>query len=192
LIFIRIEVISLSSNNICMNFIIEPGSLADIDELERLYDELNDHLSATINYPGWIKGIYPVRENAAAGVDDNSLFVARCDGRIAGSVILDHQPEKAYENIVWKIDADYSYIFVVRTFVVHPSFLQMGVGHALMDFSLELALKSEMKSIRLDVYEKNLPAISLYEKCGFEYIDTVDLGLGHYGLDWFKLYEKVI
>ncbi|KAA4651623.1 GNAT family N-acetyltransferase, partial [Bacteroides ovatus] len=98
----------------------------------------------------------------------------------------------AYENIVWKIDADYSYIFVVRTFVVHPSFLQMGVGHALMDFSLELALKSEMKSIRLDVYEKNLPAISLYEKCGFEYIDTVDLGLGHYGLDWFKLYEKVI
>ena len=27
-----------------MNFIIEPGSLADIDELERLYDELNDHL----------------------------------------------------------------------------------------------------------------------------------------------------
>ncbi len=34
-----------------MNFIIEPGSLADIDELERLYDELNDHLSATINYP---------------------------------------------------------------------------------------------------------------------------------------------
>ena len=175
-----------------MNFIIEPGSLADIDELERLYDELNDHLSATINYPGWIKGIYPVRENAAAGVDDNSLFVARCDGRIAGSVILDHQPEKAYENIVWKIDADYSYIFVVRTFVVHPSFLQLGVGHALMDFSLELALKSEMKSIRLDVYEKNLPAISLYEKCGFEYIDTVDLGLGHYGLDWFKLYEKVI
>ena len=80
LIFIRTEVISLSSNNICMNFIIEPGSLADIDELERLYDELNDHLSATINYPGWIKGIYPVRENAAAGVDDNSLFVARCDG----------------------------------------------------------------------------------------------------------------
>ena len=44
-----------------MNFIIEPGSLADIDELERLYDELNDHLSATINYPGWIKGIYPDR-----------------------------------------------------------------------------------------------------------------------------------
>ena len=102
------------------------------------------------------------------------------------------QMEEAYENIRWKVEADYSRIFVVRTFVVHPSFLQMGVGRALMDFSLELAVNSGMKSIRLDVYEKNFPAISLYEKCGFEYIDTVDLGLGHYGLDWFKLYEKVI
>lgn len=83
-------------------------------------------------------------------------------------------------------------IFLWYALLLYIHLLQMGVGHALMDFSLELALKSEMKSIRLDVYEKNLPAISLYEKCGFEYIDTVDLGLGHYGLDWFKLYEKVI
>lgn len=26
----------------------------------------------------------------------------------------------------------------------------------------------------------------------FEYIDTVDLGFGNYGLDWFKLYEKLV
>lgn len=61
-----------------------------------------------------------------------------------------------------------------------------------MEFSLDLARSTDMKSIRLDVYEKNLPAISLYEKCGFDYIDTVDLGLGHYGLNWFKLYEKIV
>ena len=39
-----------------MKFIIEPGTSADIDELEKLYNELNDYLAATINYPGWIKG----------------------------------------------------------------------------------------------------------------------------------------
>ena len=87
-----------------MKFIIESGSLTDIDELEKLYDELNDHLSATTNYPGWIKGIYPVRENAVAGVNNQSLFVARCGGRIPGSVILDHQPEEAYENIYARAD----------------------------------------------------------------------------------------
>lgn len=175
-----------------MKFIIEPGTFADIDELEKLYDELNDYLAATINHPGWIKGIYPIREDAVAGVNDNTLYVARTDGRIAGSVILNHQPEKAYENVSWKMELDYSRIFVIHTFVVHPSCLKKGVGRALMDYSLELAQSSGIKSVRLDVYEKNLPAISLYEKCGFEYTDTVDLGLGHYGLDWFRLYERII
>ena len=179
-------------SNAYMKFIIEPGTSADIDELEKLYNELNDYLATTINYPGWIKGIYPIREDAVAGVNDNMLYVARTDGRIAGSVILNHQPEKAYENVRWKMELDYSCIFVIHTFVVHPSFLKKGVGHALMDYSLELAQRSGIKSVRLDVYEKNLPAISLYEKCGFEYVDTVDLGLGKYGLNWFKLYEKVI
>ena len=30
-----------------MKFTIEPGTSADIDELEKLYDELNDYLAAT-------------------------------------------------------------------------------------------------------------------------------------------------
>lgn len=68
-----------------MKFVIESGTPADIDELEELYDNLNDYLSATTNYPGWIKGIYPVRENAVAGIEDNTLFVLRCNGKIAGS-----------------------------------------------------------------------------------------------------------
>lgn len=61
--------------NLLMNYIIEPGSLNDVDELEQLYNELNDYLSATVNYPGWIKGIYPIRENALNGVKNNTLFV---------------------------------------------------------------------------------------------------------------------
>ena len=177
---------------VIMKFIIESGTPADIDELEKLYDDLNDYLSATINYPGWIKGIYPVRENAVAGIENNTLFVVRHNGKIAGSIILDHHPDEAYNNVKWEIEADYSRIFVIRTFVVHPSFLKMGIGRALMNYSFELAQQSGIKSIRLDVYENNLPAISLYEKCGFEYIDTVDLGFGNYGLDWFKLYEKLV
>ena len=43
-----------------MKFIIEPGTFADINELEKLYDELNDYLAGTISYPGWIKGIYSI------------------------------------------------------------------------------------------------------------------------------------
>lgn len=96
-----------------MKFVIESGTTADIDELEKLYDDLNDYLSATSNYPGWIKGIYPIREDAVAGIENNTLFVVRYDGKIAGSIILDHHPDGAYNNVKWEIEADYSRIFGV-------------------------------------------------------------------------------
>lgn len=61
-----------------------------------------------------------------------------------------------------------------------------------MDFAENHSFTSNVKAIRLDVYDGNVPAIKLYEKCGYKYIGTVDLGLGNYGLDWFKLYEKLL
>jgi ribosomal protein S18 acetylase RimI-like enzyme len=175
-----------------MNIIFELGKANDIDELEQLYNELNDHLAKETNYPGWKKGIYPIRQNAIDGVKHGNLYVAKYNGKIIGSVILSHEPEPAYYKAIWQFESDYSDVFVVYTFVVHPKFLECGVGKALMDFSVERSIKSQAKSIRLDVYEGNTPAIRLYEKCGFKYIDTVDLGLGNYGLNWFRLYEKLL
>lgn len=175
-----------------MDIIFDLGKEKDIDELEKLYNDLNDYLEKGVNYPGWIKGIYPVRQNAIDGVKQGNLYVVKQDDKIIGSIILSHDPEPAYYKAKWGLDSDYSDIFVVHTFVVHPKFLKCGVGKALMDFSIEHGIKSQVKAIRLDVYEGNIPAISLYEKCGFKYIDTVDLGLGNYGLSWFKLYEKLL
>lgn len=175
-----------------MDIIFELGKVSDIDEIEQLYNDLNDHLSKGVNYPGWKKGIYPVRQNAIDGIKQDHLYIARNNGKIIGSVILSHEPEPAYYNAKWTLECDYSDVFVVHTFVVHPEYLKCGVGKALMDFSIEHSIKLQAKSIRLDVYEGNIPAISLYEKCGFKYIDTVDLGLGSYGLNWFKLYEKLL
>lgn len=175
-----------------MKLIIEFGTSNDIDALEQLYNDLNDHLANGTNYPGWIKGIYPIRQNAVDGISKSNLYVARMNGQIVGSIILNHEPEPAYDKVKWTLDYDYSEIFVIHTFAIHPDFLKCGVGKALMDFSIEQSIKSNIKSIRLDVYEKNIPAIKLYEKCGFNYVDTVDLGLGFRGLDWFKLYEKLL
>jgi ribosomal protein S18 acetylase RimI-like enzyme len=42
--------------------------------------------------------------------------------------------------------------------------LKYGVGRALMDFSIGHSIKSKTKSIRLDVYEGNIPVVKLYEK----------------------------
>lgn len=62
----------------------------------------------------------------------------------------------------------------------------------MLEFAFKYPTDTKMKALGLDVYEKNTPAISLYERYEYQYIDTVSLGLEEYGLDWFRLYERLL
>lgn len=177
---------------ISMNAVIVPGTKADVDEIARLYDDLNDTLAAGVNYPGWKKGIYPTIEDAEAGVRENTLYVAKAGGKICGTIILNHQPATGYETAPWQYTGAYTQIIVIHTLAVAPEFAGKGIGKRLIEFTGEHAKEKGIQAIRLDVFEKNLPAIRLYERCGYVLIATADLGLGEYGLDRFRLYEKLI
>ena len=171
---------------------IRKGSIQDVDEVSALYDELNGYLEKHENFPGWRKGIYPAREDAESGISEGCLFVAVENDRIAGTVILRHKPEKGYALADWHCSFSYESILVVYTLAVHPDFHHQGVGKKIMEFIIDYASRKGMKAVRLDVYEKNAPAIRLYEKFGFCYIDTVDLGYSDYGLEKFKLYQRIL
>lgn len=175
-----------------MEISIVKGTRADIDQLGLLYDDLNDYLHSHTNYPGWRKGVYPTTETAKEAVEEGTLYAAKTEGRIAGTIILRSRPEPAYAQVDWGIDLNYSHIYVVHTFAVHPHYRKKGVGKQLMDFALELGIKNSIKAIRLDVYEKNKPAIDFYKKAGFQYVDAVDMGYSCFGLDNFLLYQKIL
>ncbi|WP_337982969.1 GNAT family N-acetyltransferase [Lysinibacillus sp. C5.1] len=98
----------------------------------------------------------------------------------------------AYSKVDWKIHLDAEDILVIHTFAVHPAYLKKGIGTKIMDFIIEHSKAMNIKAIRLDVYEKNQPAINLYKKYDFAYIDTVDLGYSEYGLEKFELYQKLL
>ncbi len=175
-----------------MKIEIVKGKEEDINEIAQLYDDINDYLDKGINYPGWRKGLYPVRENALHGLELDCLFVARQNDKIVGSVILSHEPENGYESAAWQVEESYDRIIVIHTLVVHPDYLKLGIGRLLLGFAEEYGTRIDCKAVRLDVNYKNTPAINLYESYGYKYIDTVDLGFGCYGLPWFKLYEKLL
>lgn len=166
--------------------------MQDVDELEQLYNELIDHLQTTTNYPCWVKDVYPTRETAEIGIGKNNLFILKVNNEIAGTIILNHEPEHGYDTAKWQIDAKEDEFFVIHTLAIHPKFLGQGIGFQLLQFAKEYAIQNKMKSIRLDVTVKNEPAIALYQKCGYQYIDTVDLGLNRPDLKWFKLFELVL
>ncbi len=172
--------------------VIRKGTIDDIDEVSALYDEACDYLQTHTNYPGWRKGIYPDRQDAERGIGEGSLFVAELEGEIAGTFILRHQPEAGYAMADWRTELPYSDILVVYTLAVSPRYSHQGIGERLMEFILSYAAQQGIKAVRLDVYEKNIPAIRLYEKLGFQYVETVDLGYGEYGLDRFRLYQRLL
>lgn len=62
----------------------------------------------------------------------------------------------------------------------------------IMEQIIELSKREGMKAIRLDVVADNLPAIRMYEKAGFQYIATVDMGYHMFGLDAFALYQLLL
>ena len=175
-----------------MDLSFELGTMEDLDELEQLYDGLNLYLSQTVNYPGWRKGLYPTRQTALDGIMENRLYVIKHHGKVIASTIIRNTPEEAYYEAKWQTEDDYEKIGVIYTFAVHPGYLKQGVGRKLLEFIIDTCRSRGFHAIRLDAYAENVPAIKLYEACGFEYIATVDLGLAEYGLDEFKLYEYVI
>lgn len=46
----------------------------DIDEIECLYNDLNDYLAQNVNYPGWIRDVYPIRQDAEDGFNEQALY----------------------------------------------------------------------------------------------------------------------
>ena len=168
------------------------GTKQDLPQLVKLYDTLCDYLEENQNPPGWKKGYYPAEMDAIAACNEDSQYLLLDGDIIIASIVLNHHPEAAYSKATWKTTFNYSHIFVIRTFCVHPDYLKKGIGSYLLQEVFSLAKANNINSLRLDVFQGNIPAQRLYEAAGFEYIDTVDLGLGEFGLDWFKLYEKTI
>ena len=172
--------------------LIRQGTMEDAKEIGELYDKLCDYLDQTTNYPGWKKGIYPTIDDAIAGIKQNKLYVAVQNEEIIGTIILLHEHEDGYAMVKWQKELSDEKIYVIHTLAVHPNHLKDHVGTKLLRFAENLARFNGMQAIRLDVVQDNLPAIQMYEKEGYAYIDTVDLGYSEYGIDWFQLYEKLL
>lgn len=175
-----------------INMIFEKASIEDINEISELYDAVCDYLASDINYPGWKKGIYPIREDALEGLRDNALYIMKDENRIAGTVMLKHKPEEGYRNVKWNTGNDYEKIYVIYTLAVHPDYRRMGVGSAIMEEVEKIARNEGCVSIRLDVVKDNYPAEKLYVRQGFQYVATISLGHEAYGLPWYNLYEKCL
>lgn len=146
---------------------IRKGTAADLDAAERIYEAILDHQAATVNYTNWIKGKYPTRRDAAQAVEAGTFYVMEDGGRVVGCVNLNQVQPKEYGNISWSVPAQPHEVLVIHTLCIPPEESGKGYARAFVAFAEELGRSMGCKVIRLDTYEKNQPALTMYPKLGY-------------------------
>lgn len=149
---------------------IVPGRPADLSAVMALIcDCIQDMQDRGIDQWG---GHYPTAEIFADDIKAQTLYLARCDSKLVGVIVLtecqDQTPE--WQGIRWSFGEP---ALIVHRLAVHPTWQRQGIASRLMDFAEARATQKGYVSIRLDAYTGNPAALGLYEKRGYRRVGQV-------------------
>ena len=114
-------------------------------------------------------------------------------GKAIGSMVLNHDADPDYAQVPgWGPDADWPHLLLIHTLAVHPAYQGRGLARRLLAHAEVLARQSGMRALRLDVCVGNVPAIRLYEQCGFACAGTAEMHFCVGTVDPCRLYEKTL
>ena len=162
------------------------------DEIVKFYSELIDSIQNSEFKPEWKMGVYPTEQFLQNAIKEQTLYLAHSGNCLVGVMILNHEYAPEYENVKWQTDANQDEIIVIHALGVSAAHQGKGIAKQMVSNAIEMCKNSAMKSIRLDVLKKNLPAAKLYLSMGFQYIDSIMMYYEDTGLTDFLLYELVL
>ena len=162
----------------------------DFYKIRSLYWNLIDQEQDDPSFPHWKKGIHPSDEMIQASIDKGELYVLADGDEIAACVIANDEKVDGYADAPWQINSDE--IIVLHVLAVNPGQRGKGLARRLVENVIELERKAGRKALRLDVIENNTTAEKLYQKLGFQYVQTKTLYYDVVGKMTFKLYELVL
>ncbi len=141
----------------------------DIDDVEKIFNEILD-TPEMVHTTNWLKDGYPTRADAQKALDAGTLYVGEDEtGGLYGAVNLNHIQPPEYAKIPWKIEPECSRdeVLVIHTLCIRPNCAGKGYGREFVAFSEQLAREKGCRVVRLDTYEGNRPAESLYSSLGY-------------------------
>lgn len=166
--------------------------LAQIDEfgeIRSFYHSLIDAMEDARYKPGWEKEVYPTDTYLTDSINKKELWIGIENGQLAAAMIVNHEYNEGYGQVVWPTDARPDEITVIHALGVHPVFAGRGLAKKLVEKVFEIAKNAKQKVIRLDVLGGNVPAEKLYVGAGFKYIDTLQMFYEDTGWTDYELYE---
>ena len=161
----------------------------EFDSIRNLYWTLIDETSHLPSFPHWKKGEHPSDEWLMDSLAKSQLFVLEEEGEILASVILNHEANESYQLVNWSREVSDEKVLIIHVLAVSPKYTGKGLGTKMMQYILDYAKKIKMQAVRLDVISNNSSAEHLYQKMGFQFVQTQRLYYEVTGEKDFKLYE---
>lgn len=149
------------------------ATLADIDRIEEIYNEIHSREEAGLSTIGWQRGVYPTRQTAENGVAERDMFVLGDGGRIVAAARINQLQLPEYALAHWRHDAPEEQIMVLHTLVVSPNCMGQGYGTQFVAFYERYALEHACPFLRMDTNARNAAARALYKRLGYEEISIV-------------------
>jgi len=141
---------------------------ADLPAVARIYEEvLTQEDRRPASYTNWQRGKYPTVHTARSALEQGELFVAEEEGDLYAAVVLNSVQLPEYSLIPWSFPAAPQQVGVIHTLVISPRWSGRGKARALVAFCEEECRRQGRTVMRLDTYEGNLPAVSMYPKLGY-------------------------
>ena len=134
----------------------------DLPLVGSIYEEiLAEEEKRPASFTNWQRGKYPTVEHARAALEAGTLYVAEEDGEVYGCVNLNGEQLAEYAALNWSVPAD-------------P----------------EEARRKGKKVMRLDTYEGNLPANTMYPKLGYTFVGGTEFFFQGFIREILNCYDK--
>lgn len=173
-------------------FNIRVAKQEDYEHIRDFYYEVTDGMENSQFKPGWQKDIYPTQEFLIDSIKKGEMYIGEKDGQYLTCMVVNHMYNDGYRKVAWPTKASDGEILVIHALGVAPAFAGQGIAKKMAKSVIELGKKTHMKVIRLDVLEGNIPAQKVYERLGFNYINTIQMYYEDTGLTRYMLYEYVL
>ena len=152
---------------------IRKATKNDIDAIEKIYDKIHTEEEKGNVVIGWVRGIYPIREDAENSLNKNELFVFEDNNEIVASARINKEQAPEYKNAQWDYPAPDDEVMVLHTLVVDPDKKGKGYGTKFVSFYENYAKENRCKFLRMDTNALNKNARALYKKLGYKEVSIV-------------------
>ena len=171
---------------------IQLATAADLPAISSIYEAIHDREEAGPVYTNWQRGKYPTTNTAQEALDAGTLYVGEEAGILWGVVNLNGIQLPEYNDIPWNIPAKPEEVGVIHTLCIHPAHGGRGYARQMVAFCEEEARRQGKTVIRLDTWENNLPANTMYPRLGYQSAGATEFFFQGFIHEILNCYEKAL